>query len=138
MPDPFAHDTPDNVERVLEYAQASCIRYNRGSGAVGSANSLLFAGSFLAAGRVDGVVTIWDPHTAGILRWMVGHSAAVTSLSWSRYNRFLASASYDHTVIVWDLNPESEEVHSILRFDGPVHSVEFDPTNSCVSSNGCV
>lgn len=132
-PDPFAHDTPDNVERVLRNAHASCLRFNRGAQLRNPAEALLLAGSYLAAGRVDGVVTVWDPHTAGILRWLEGHSGNVTSLAWSRCNRFLASASVDHSVIVWDLHPAAKELSRVIRFDGPVASVEFDPTNSYVA-----
>lgn len=86
----------------------------------------------MATGRSDGIVAIWDPHIGGILRWLEGHAGAVTSVAWSRCNRFLASASEDHSIIVWDLQPEAAELSRVIRFDGPVQSVEFDPTNSYV------
>ena len=48
---------------------------------------------------------------------------------WSRNNRFLASASYDCSVNIWDLSKGSGEIYRKLKFDTPVLSVEFDPTD---------
>lgn len=50
--------------------------------------------------------------------------------SWSRNNRYLASSSLDWNVIIWDLAKGAGERKRTLRFDTPVLSVRFCPTDS--------
>ena len=70
--DPFAQDYPENFQSSID-AGANCTRFNsRG----------LFAGHFLAVGRLDGVVVVLDFETQGIVRWLEGHVKAVTTV-WS-------------------------------------------------------
>lgn len=49
----------------------------------------------------DNALTIWNPETGEIIRNLVGHTAGVTDLQWSANGVYLASASWDGTVIVW-------------------------------------
>ncbi|PWN48279.1 WD40 repeat-like protein [Violaceomyces palustris] len=143
---PFAHDTPDSVEATLDDAEASCARFNRGDS--------IFSGHYLATGRTDGFVTVWDIETRSVLRWLEGHVKTVTSVDWSRFNRYLASSSLDWNVIVWDLKTDlvgdaaggvvggsvlhhrhrhhqySSSRRRTLRFDSSVLSVQFDPSDS--------
>lgn len=85
----------------------------------------LFTGSYLAVGRTDGFVTIWDVETRNVLRWFGGHVKTVTGVSWSPYNRYLASSSLDWNVHILDL-AEGRIVRSV-RFDAPVTHVLFAP-----------
>lgn len=125
---PFAHDTPDSVDSTLEHANASCIRFNHS----GCNSNSIFSGHYLAAGRTDGLVNIWDIETKGILRWLEGHVKAITDVSWSRYSRYLASSSLDWNVIIWDLTKRPVTRDRTIRFDAPVRSVSFHPTNRLV------
>lgn len=125
---PFAHDTPDSVDSTLEHANASCIQFNNSF----SNNNSLFSGHYLAAGRTDGLVNIWDIETKGILSWLEGHVKAITSVCWSQYSRYLASSSLDWNVIIWDLSKRPAVRDRTLRFDAPVRSVNFCPTNRLV------
>ncbi|PWN90234.1 WD40 repeat-like protein [Acaromyces ingoldii] len=119
---PFAVQAPDSVESILDNAAASCIEFNHGPG--------LFAGQYLASGRSDGYVAIWDIETKGLVRWLEGHVKTVTSVNWSKYNRYLASSSLDWNVIVWDLAKGAGERKRTLRFDTAVLSARFCPTDS--------
>lgn len=74
LADPFAVQAPDSVESILDNAAASCIEFNHGPG--------LFAGQYLASGRSDGYVAIWDIETKGLVRWLEGHVKTVTSVKW--------------------------------------------------------
>ncbi|KDN53124.1 WD40 repeat-like protein [Tilletiaria anomala UBC 951] len=124
LQNPFAHDTPDSVDSVLAYAAATCCRYNKGHW------NLVFSGQLVATGRTDGVVAIWDAETKRIVRWLVGHTKTVLGVAWSPNNRFLASCSYDCSIIIWDLSQGSGTQFRNIKFDTAVLSVQYDPKNS--------
>ena len=68
--DPFSQSFPEGLETSFD-AAANSTRFNpRG----------VFAGHFLAVGRVDGVVAVLDFETKGIVRWLEGHVQAVTTV----------------------------------------------------------
>lgn len=138
---PFAHENfPERVDSSID-ANAQCVRFNSGSSR--------FAGSYLAIGRTDGRVAIFDVATRAYLRFLEGHVKAVITLwsvslvniahktrkpdsvclcSWSRNSRFLLSASRDGMAIIWDLATGSRL--STVRFDAPILSASLHPRNS--------
>src|SRR5262245_55774419 len=76
--------------------------------------AMSFDRRFIALARRDyGDIEIWDTASATRRGISSGHEGAVTDLAFSRDGRFLASASDDTTVLVWDLNR-------------PLHAAEFD------------
>src|SRR5437868_12044680 len=64
------------------------------------------------ARREHGDIEIWDTASATRRGILSGHEGAVIDLAFSRDGRYLASASDDTTVLVWDLNR-------------PFHSADF-------------
>lgn len=119
---PFARDTPERIESSLENASATCLAFNRGRG--------LFAGQYLAVGRSDHYVAIYDLELRTILRWFLGHVKPITSVSWSPYGRYLASSSLDWNVNIWDLRHGPAKCVRTLRFAAPVLQVQFSPSSS--------
>lgn len=147
---PFTIDIPDSVSSTLSTAECSTLLFNHGSS--------ILSGQYLAVGRNDGYITIWDMETKSVLRLLAGHVRPVTGLAWSRYNRYLASCSGDWNVIVWDLAAKSDvgpvvtsggkeneavegeasdprlplasERKTTIRFDCAVSSVQFAPASS--------
>ncbi|GAA5885881.1 hypothetical protein JCM6882_004189 [Rhodosporidiobolus microsporus] len=122
---PFSTSFPENFDTSVD-AAALCARFNpRG----------VFAGHYLAVGRLDGVVSVVDFETKNIVRWLEGHVKAVTSVCWSSNSRYLLTASRDWNAIIWDLHasaadtPEGERAHTV-RFDAPVTSADLHPRNS--------
>ncbi|KAK2809261.1 hypothetical protein FQN50_003902 [Emmonsiellopsis sp. PD_5] len=83
--DPFvlAQDYPDTLTGNLRSGHATCLRFNR-------------KGDFLASGRVDGTVVIFDVETNGVARKLRGHSKQIQSLSWL----FVASLFEEQPVLV--------------------------------------
>ncbi|CEH16176.1 WD40 repeat protein [Ceraceosorus bombacis] len=106
---PFSH-LPDSVDRVFSSA-CSVLSFSP---------SGLSKGHYLAVGRTDGFVVIYDLETRCAVRILEGHVKAVTALAWSGKERvramggkgtaaagggrMLASASLDGMCLVWDLS----------------------------------
>ncbi|KAL4774511.1 WD40-repeat-containing domain protein [Aspergillus nidulans var. acristatus] len=114
--DPFvlAQDYPDTLSEKLRSGHATCLRFNR-------------KGDYLASGRVDGTVVIFDVETNGVARKLKGHIRQIQSLSWSRDGRYLLSSSQDWKCILWDLN-DGSRVRTV-RFEAPVYIAELHPYN---------
>ncbi|SGY21330.1 BQ5605_C016g08223 [Microbotryum silenes-dioicae] len=126
---PFSQAFPENHDSALE-AIALCARFNPHG---------VFAGHYLAVGRLDGVVSVLDFETKGVVRWLEGHIKAVTVVCWSRNSRYLLTASRDWNVILWDLAASSaEQIQGArkytIRFDAPVTSADLHPRNRSVTS----
>ncbi|KUL90219.1 hypothetical protein ZTR_02119 [Talaromyces verruculosus] len=114
--DPFAlaQDYPDTLTGKLRSGHAACLRFSR-------------KGDYLAAGRVDGTVIVFDLETNGVARKLRGHTRQIQSLSWSRDGRYLLSASQDWKCILWDLKDGSRV--RMVRFGAPVYIAELHPFN---------
>ncbi|KAL8952863.1 MAG: hypothetical protein Q9222_001255 [Ikaeria aurantiellina] len=114
--DPFilAQDYPDALTGKVRSGHATCIRFNR-------------KGDFLASGRVDGTVVIFDIETNGVARKLRGHTRQIQSLSWSHDGRYLLSSSQDWKCILWDLH-DGMRLRTV-RFEAPVYIAELHPTN---------
>jgi WD40 repeat protein len=80
-------------------------------------------GRILAGGRVD--ITLWDVATGKPLAVLKGHRDTIRSLDFSRDSRLLASASFDKTVRIWDV--ESRKELRALEREGFVQMTEKGP-----------
>lgn len=58
---------------TFDGAHANCLAFNGGRG--------FFAGSYIAVGRSDGIIAVWDLETRSVLRWVAAHVKVVTSVS---------------------------------------------------------
>jgi WD40 repeat protein len=85
-----------------------------------TAASFLASPHKLAAGNDRGEILLWDlPERSGKdlpppRRLLKGHSNFVTALAATPDGRWLISASYDHTVRMWDMTTEPEEKQIIV------------------------
>lgn len=80
-------------------------------------------GTLLAVGCRDGRIIIWDAETYSIAQVFTGHTHPVTSLTWSKCGRMLASSSVDRTVIVWDVKMGVPMITE--TFSTPAWNAEF-------------
>ncbi|KAK8428666.1 quinon protein alcohol dehydrogenase-like superfamily [Phyllosticta citricarpa] len=93
---------------------STCMRFNH-------------RGDYLASGRGDGIVVIFDLETNGVARKLAGHTRQVQSLSWSANDRYLLSASQDWRCVLWDLK-DGRRIRTV-RFGAPVFIAELHPRN---------
>lgn len=114
--DPFvlSQDYPESVTGSLRSGHTTVIRFNR-------------KGDFLAAGRADGIVVIFDVETNGVARKLKGHTRQIASLSWSRGGRYLLTSSQDWKCNIWDLQDGS--IIRSVRFEAPVYLADMHPTD---------
>ena len=63
------------------------------------------------------------------------HGGPVKGLAVSKNNKLMASASFDYSVVVWDLNPIKEKI-TLIGHDAAVNAVEFSPKNDFLVSGG--
>ena len=63
------------------------------------------------------------------------HGGPVKGLAVSKNNQLMASASFDYSVVVWDLNPIKEKI-TLIGHDAAVNAVEFSPRNDFLVSGG--
>jgi len=113
-------DYPENITNTIRSGHSTCVRFNR-------------KGDYLASGRVDGTVVIWDLETMGVARKLRGHSKNITSLSWSRCGRYLLSACQGWKAILWDL--QDGKRYREVRFHAPIYGAELHPWHQYVLSS---
>lgn len=70
----------------------------------------------------------WSP----CLQTLEGHSDSITSVLFSHDSKFLASASYDRTVKIWDTS--SGECLTTFEHSGPVHNMAFSRNSKLLVS----
>ncbi|OIW25989.1 WD40 repeat-like protein [Coniochaeta ligniaria NRRL 30616] len=112
--DYLLQDYPEHITNTIRSGHSTCVRFNR-------------KGDYLASGRVDGTVVIWDLETMGVARKLRGHSKNISSLSWSRCGRYLLSACQGWRAILWDLKDGKR--YREVRFRAPVYGAELHPWN---------
>lgn len=115
-------DYPEYITNTIRSGHSTCLRFNR-------------KGDYLASGRVDGTVVVWDIDTMGVARKLRGHNRSITSISWSRCGRYLLSACQGWKAILWDLKDGRR--HREVRFRAPVYIAELHPWNQYVLSARC-
>jgi COMPASS component SWD1 len=112
--DYMLQEYPELITDTVRSGHATCVRFNG-------------KGDYLASGRVDGTVVVWDMDTMGVARKLRGHAKNISSLSWSRCGRYLLSACQGWKVILWDLQTGLR--HREVRFCAPVYGAELNPRN---------
>ena len=85
----------------------------------------------LATGGQDGV-RIWDLRSGHQLHHLTGHMSDVNGVSFSRDGRWLASASDDFTVKVW--NPSDGSLVQTIPHEGHVVAAVFSPDSRLLAT----
>lgn len=67
----------------------------------------------------DKLVKVWDAYTGEIIRTFVGHTEGISDIAWATEEDFIASASDDKTVRIWNLDEVSELLHLLNDLTQP-------------------
>ena len=102
---------------------------------MGTAYSLSFSqdGRTLLVGT-DGPILQFNAITVRYMKWLFGHTGAVTCMSFSPNGAMLASASHDETIRLWDM--ESGEHLRTLTTDESALNLSFSPDGRILASAG--
>ena len=86
-------------------------------------------GHTLFAGCIDGTIKRYNPDTGVLHAAYKGHSDAVFSIILSHNFKFIATASLDKTVRLWEANT-FQQIGPALLHDARVHSISISPDDS--------
>jgi len=105
---------------------------------VSSVRALAFSpdGQQLVAGQIDRQIHLLAPQREECLETLRGHEEAVSGVCFSRDGRRIYSSSWDGTLRVWALDPESrtDAVRTLDEHDGQVLGVAFAPGPGVLAS----
>ena len=73
--------------------------------------------------------------TSHSIEQYTAHGGPVKGLAVSASNNLMASASFDYSVVIWDLNPIKEKL-TLIGHDAAVNTVKFSPNNDLLASGG--
>ncbi|XP_066293962.1 WD repeat and SOCS box-containing protein 1-like isoform X1 [Branchiostoma lanceolatum] len=91
----------------------------------------------LATGLQSGRIKTWDVSTGGILLYLIDHKEVIRDLQFAPDgSMFLASASRDKTLKVWDLNDDGNMKKTLKGHNGWVYSCSWSPDAKILASVG--
>jgi hypothetical protein len=80
----------------------------------------------LTSNGSNNTATVWNVETEKQVHTLPGHSAAVTSVAFSRDGRRWLTGSWDHTAKLWDART-GHELRAFVGHAGPVTKAVFSP-----------
>ncbi|KAF9312085.1 Target of rapamycin complex subunit lst8, partial [Linnemannia elongata] len=70
-------------------------------------------GQIASCGESEGSIQLWDSRTGAVGHYLEGHASRVVELSYSPCGRWMASASWDNIVRIWDLHDPQQQCRVI-------------------------
>jgi WD40 repeat protein len=87
----------------------------------------------LATGGQDKMVRVWDAQGTAARMLFAGHTAPVSSVSYSPMQKLVVSGSYDGSVRLWEVS-NSKELAALTPNLGPVMCVAISPDGKSIVS----
>jgi len=138
----FASCSTDKQIHVCQLGQLSPIKSFQGH--TNEVNAIKWdpQGKFLASCSDDMTLKIWSMDRDTSVHDLSAHQKEIYTIKWSptgpgtnnpNMNLVLASASFDSTVRLWDVE-RGTSVHTLTRHKEPVYSVAFSPDGKFLAS----
>eukprot|EP00771_Trimastix_marina_P003330 gnl/Trimastix_PCT/4571.p1 GENE.gnl/Trimastix_PCT/4571~~gnl/Trimastix_PCT/4571.p1 ORF type:complete len:472 (-),score=58.86 gnl/Trimastix_PCT/4571:197-1612(-) len=138
----FATCSTDKMIYICQLGQASPIKSLHGH--TNEVNAIKWdpTGNLLASCSDDGTAKIWDMHHDTYVHNLQEHQKEIYTIKWSptgpgtanpNLPLFLASASFDSTVRLWNVEV-GRCLYSLTRHTDPVYSVAFSPNGEFLAS----
>jgi WD40 repeat protein len=114
------------VLRIWDAVSGKVIRDLKAPNNPGSFKSCIFSpdGNLIISTRGK-ILGIWDLATGNVIRALEGHSGSITSCDVSSDGQFIATASVDGTIEIWNLHTGNKVAKILLP--GHLHCVGFHP-----------
>jgi WD40 repeat protein len=95
-------------------------------------------GQWLASGSADGIIHLWkySRQRLELEKIVSAHSWTVSSLIFDPTSNYLFSASWDHTIKVWDLTM-AQEVETLRGHTDSVTAIALDEADRVLVSGSC-
>ncbi len=122
VPDPLRQELGSHLEPVLSVAFSP------------NGRIVASAGGSLAGGGQDNAIRLWDVQTRSELAVLTGHSDTVSTIAFSPDGRRLASASFDQTLVLWDVQSGQPVFDPLPGHNGPLTSLAFSPDGQTIAS----
>lgn len=87
----------------------------------------------LASCGKDGDVMLWGQLGRPVAGRLVGHTNWVTCCAWAPTNKYLVTGSFDHSVILWEMQT-FHSVRTIRHHQAPVSSVSMSIEGTVIAS----
>jgi WD40 repeat protein/energy-coupling factor transporter ATP-binding protein EcfA2 len=102
-------------------------------------NSVSFSnkGDLLAVGDDAGVLRIWDISKRKVVNVLTAHKARINDVKFSRDDHFLASASFDGRVDIWNMKNLNDQAIVLKDHNSWVWKLAYSPDGSKLIA-GCV
>lgn len=134
----------DGVRAVAKFQEVQIIAADGVAGIQlppqpGKINSIVFSGDgsrLLVASGVTGLygrAAVYDTRTGDLIGEMIGHNDEVESAIFSADGRFVATASYDQKVILWDAKTFLQ-MRTLEGHNGAVLAIAFSPESTVLVS----
>ncbi len=93
-------------------------------------------GSKIAGGGAgdDSTLRIWNSETGTPYQILQGHTSTITQIVWSMDSSTVASASYDGSVRVWDVNT-GDQLELFTNAE-PIYAIDWSPDGSQLAFGG--
>ncbi|XP_005094160.1 U3 small nucleolar RNA-interacting protein 2 isoform X2 [Aplysia californica] len=92
-------------------------------------------GNFLAAGDMNNMVKLWNPHDCSFIHKFRGHRGPVTGVSFRKGTHTLFSCSTDKAVKVWSVD-ELAYVETLYGHNSPITCIDSLNRDRAITSGG--
>lgn len=126
---------------LMESSSGNTIGTLPGEGGIARSIRYNSQGTLIACGGCNRTISLWDSQTLQSYSvFPIHHQGIINDIMWSPDGMFIASASYDNTILVWDVFDRDGVVLTLgghtSGVEAGVESLAWSPDGSSLASGG--